>query len=192
MNLTTRPPSASTTSLTARRELDEQLGQLGRGEPLGQRREARQVGESDAADHARRRVADDALEIGACADRVMPEDRVDEHRKARNELSDGAIRLSCRELVSAVLHLDVGQPEADRGRPSLGEPSHRRAEHPQQRQRRSVADGRLHRDPGRQAIDVDLAELRLVRVGDAQPERVPGRGELLERQAQLPAASRRV
>ena len=52
------------------------------------------------------------------------------------------------------------------------------------RQRRLVADGRLHRHPGRQAVDVDLAELRLVRVGDAQPERMPGVGELLDGHAE--------
>ena len=69
MNFTTRPPSACTTSLTAPlnslSSVDNSVGVS----TLGQRGEAGQVGETDAAHHARRWIADDALEIRSGADR---------------------------------------------------------------------------------------------------------------------------
>ena len=90
-----------------------------------------------------------------------------------DELGDGTVGLRGGELVVGVGHLDVRHPAADHRRLGLREPGHRRAEHAQQPVGAVLAHRRLEREPGRQGVDVGLAQRGNIGTGDGQAEQSP-------------------
>ena len=90
-----------------------------------------------------------------------------------------AVGLRGGELVVGVGHLDVRRPGADHCRLGLRQPGHGGAEYSQQSEGAVLAHHRLEREPGRQGVDVGLAQRRNIGTGDGQAEQSPGPRDVL-------------